>query len=148
MLEPLTSAPWWRIALATIAGYALWSLLWLGGNYLFLARAGEVIGRGEAFTERGPLLFALALSMCCSLAAGAAAAALGKPRVRGALIALCAALLLTGIGVQSGVWERMPLWYHLAFLALLAPMAWAGAWLARGRGARGGALHALHSPRR
>jgi hypothetical protein len=30
-------------------------------------------------------------------------------------------LLATGLGVQSSAWSQLPVWYHLAFLALLIP---------------------------
>lgn len=43
-------------------------------------------------------------------------------------------LLLTGIGVQASVWTQMPVWYHLSFLVLVAPVTLAGARLARRKG--------------
>lgn len=39
-----------------------------------------------------------------------------------------------GVAVQASVGSALPLWYHLAFLALLAPATLAGA-LLRPRGA-------------
>ena len=40
-------------------------------------------------------------------------------------------LLVVGVGVQAAMWNLMPLWYHLPFLALLLPATLAGAALAR-----------------
>jgi len=31
-------------------------------------------------------------------------------------------LLVTGVAVQINVWPLMPLWYHLTFLILIAPV--------------------------
>ena len=52
------------------------------------------------------------------------------------------ALIQLGIGifVQSGVWDQMPLWYHLPFLALLLPANVYGAWLRDAAGRRVNAI--------
>ena len=47
------------------------------------------------------------------------------------VIAMALLLLLTGVGVQLGVWPLMPVWYHLLFLALIVPVAVFGGRLAR-----------------
>jgi len=31
-------------------------------------------------------------------------------------------LLIVGVIVQMGVWDKIPLWYHLTFWILLVPM--------------------------
>ena len=46
------------------------------------------------------------------------AVALGHGR-RGPVRVMALLLLATGIGVQISVWTRMPLWFHLSFLALI-----------------------------
>ena len=121
-----------RSVLAVIAGYALWTALWLGGNAAFFGEAAEVVGAGEAYTEAGPLALVIVLSLVCSLAAGFVAAKVAGPAARGAVLATALLLLLTGIGVQMGVWSLMPVWYHLTFLALIVPVVWVGGqWGAR-----------------
>lgn len=119
-----------RIVLGAIVGYALWTALWLGGQAAVGATWPEVqraFDEGGAYTATAPLLVSLLLSVVCSLVSGAAAAAVGRES-RGAAVLVMAVLLLgTGIGVQAAVWERMPLWYHLSFLALLLPASMIGA---------------------
>lgn len=110
-----------RAALAVIAGYLVWTALWLGGNAAFFGAAARVVEAGVAFTAPGPLAGLLALSLVCSVAAGLTAAAIAKARARAAVLVLAVLLLATGILVQSGVWPLMPLWYHLTFLALIVP---------------------------
>ena len=112
-----------RVIVAVIAGYAVWTALWLGGNAVLFAEAAAVIGDGEAYTAAGPLAGVIVLSVACSLAAGLTAAAMARVKARGAVLSMAALLLLTGIGVQAGVWSFMPVWYHLIFLALIVPVA-------------------------
>jgi len=124
-----------RLILGAIAGYAVWTVIWLGGNALFFAEAKEVVARGEAYTRIGPLMGALVLSILCSLAAGVTAGAIGRARAGGTALAAGLLLLATGIFVQGGARDQMPLWYHLAFLLLLLPLTLLGAgWAKRRRG--------------
>jgi hypothetical protein len=127
-----------RAVIGIIVGYAVWTVIWLGGNAIIFMDIAESIGRGQAYLKPGPYLGVLALSIFCSLAGGASAAAIAPQRARSATIVLAALLLLTGIGVQIGVWDMMPLWYHLSFLGLLVPTVLAGGRLVskRTQGAR------------
>ncbi len=111
-----------KVVIAVVAGYAAWTVLWLGGNAALFAEAAEVVGAGEAYTEAGPLVGALVLSVVCSVVAGLLCAKLAGERAKGALTTLAALLLATGLGVQGGVWDLMPVWYHVTFLALLVPV--------------------------
>jgi hypothetical protein len=123
-----------RAILGVIAGYAVWTVIWLGGNSAFFGAAAEEVRGGRPFTAAGPLVALVGLSVVCSLAAGLATAAIAKERRRPAVLVMAALLLITGIAVQAGVWALMPLWYHLTFLALLVPVAVLGGRLV-GRGA-------------
>lgn len=116
-----------RAIVGVVVGYIVWTVLWLGAGMFLLPEAGAKVGRGEAFTEAGPLAIAIGVSVACSLAAGFTCAKIvaGKPGL-GAAGALCASLLATGILVQASIWKLEPLWYHLTFLVLLAPMTLAG----------------------
>jgi len=124
----------WKPVLAVVAGYALWTIIWLGGGRALLAAFPDALPAGdvEAQTiESTPYLAsALVLSVVCSLAAGAICR-IGGTRWLTSAIVLAALLLLTGIGVQLGSWELMPVWYHLAFLALLVPVTLCGARITR-----------------
>ena len=115
-----------RMIIGAIVGYVVWTAIWLTVNAMVFAEAGEVIAAGDAFTETGPLLGVLALSIACSLAGGVAAAIAGGERARGAVLGNALLLLATGIFIQAGIWSLMPVWHHLIFLALLVPMTLLG----------------------
>lgn len=116
-----------RATLAVIVGYAVWTALWLGGNAIFMNDTAETVGNGTPFTDTGPLLGAIGLSVLCSLAAGATTASIALHARRSSVTVLAIALLATGIFVQASVWTLMPTWYHVVFLALLVPFVLLGA---------------------
>lgn len=113
-----------RAALAVIAGYAVWTVIWLAGG------AGVAAAFPGAFPEEGrfeqapPLIALLVLSLVCSLAAGASCGAIAKSSRPVLITAIL--LLITGIGVQAAAWSSYPLWYHIPFLALLIPATGVG----------------------
>ena len=115
-----------RLILGAIAGYIVWTLIWLGTNQVLFADAGQVIADGEVFSDAGTLAAILALSVVCSLAGGIVAAKVGAARARGAVWSNAIVLLLTGIPIQAGIWNQMPAWYHISFLVLLIPMTLVG----------------------
>ncbi len=116
-----------RAIIAAIAGYAAWTLLWLGGNVILFAEAAEAVKNEQMYDKTGPLLGVLVLSIICSTTAGMAVAAIARKKPLPATAIMATLLLLTGIGVQLSVWSLMPVWYHLAFLILIAPMCALGA---------------------
>lgn len=122
----------WKLVLAVIAGYALWTVLWLGGGQGLLAAFPDAMPQadGQPIGSTPYLVGALVLSVICSLAAGALCR-LGKAHWLAAAITLSVLLLLTGIGVQASSWDLMPVWYHLPFLILLVPATLLGARIAR-----------------
>jgi len=126
-----------RAFLAVIAGYLVWTALWLGGNAAFFGAAAKVVEAGVPYTAAGPLAGLLALSVVCSIAAGLTAAAIAKQRARAVVLVMAALLLLTGILVQIGVWPFMPVWYHLTFLALIVPASILGGRLIKRAADRG-----------
>ena len=123
-----------RMIIAIVAGYAAWTALWLGGNAMFFGEATEVVRAGEPYTKAGPLAGVIVLSVVCSVVAGLVTAGIARARAQRAVVIVAALLLITGIGVQIGVWAMMPLWYHLTFLALIAPVVMLGARLRGGAG--------------
>jgi len=119
-----------RVVLGVIVGYAVWTALWLGGNLGLqqaFAEAYEAFVAGEPITEIGYLGGALVLSVVCSFFAGLLTAKLAGDGASRAVWIMASLLLLTGIGVQVGAWDRMPVWYHLTFLILLIPVCLVGA---------------------
>lgn len=109
---------------AVVAGYALWTALWLGGNAALFGGAATAVEAGQRYDAPGPLAGVIGLSLVCSLAAGLVCASIA--RARGPVLVMALLLLATGIFVQAGVWELMPAWYHLTFLALIVPVALLG----------------------
>lgn len=111
-----------RTILAALAGYAVWTVLWLAGNKAFFEEAVEAVAEGGSFTEGGPLIGAVVLAVVCSLAGGLVSAKVDTVTSGRAALVLGFALLATGVAVQARVWAQLPVWYHLAFLAVLVPM--------------------------
>jgi hypothetical protein len=116
-----------RSILAVLAAMAFWAALWVGGN------AALVAGLPGAFADDGStgrtdvLLVVLAWSVLLSVAAGWLVARLARRRPFAHALVLGLVQLAIGIGVQLGVWEAMPLWYHLLFLGLQVPAYLVGA---------------------
>ena len=116
-----------RYLLAVAAGFVLWTLLFLGGNALMTAIAPGAFNE-DGSTESAFLFFAiLCLTVAYSVVSGNVTARIAqKHRVRcGILLGLL--LLVVGIAVRIQFWDILPIWYNLAFLALLIPGAAAGA---------------------
>ncbi|RKY21445.1 MAG: hypothetical protein DRQ55_04270 [Planctomycetota bacterium] len=120
-----------RVIFAIVAGFSVWSALWLAGNTGIKSHEPWSFTEGEPYTERAPLLAALGLSVVCSLIGGACAAAIARELRRAALILLSLALVSVGAAIQAQVWQLMPLWYHLMFLLLLPPATLLGGRLIR-----------------
>lgn len=109
-----------RTTLAIVAGFLLWSALWVGGHQAAVA-AFPSWYEGEGIPS-GTAIFAgyLAFSVVCSYLSGQLTSRIAARESR-AVLGLGLLLLLVGIGVQASVWNREPLAYHLCFLALLVP---------------------------
>ena len=87
-----------NVVIAIIAGYAVWTAVWLGGNALFFSDAKEVVGAGERYDATGPLVAIVGLSVVCSLLAGLVAAKIAGDKAPRAVRITALLLLLTGIG--------------------------------------------------
>lgn len=116
-----------RQVLAVVAGFTLWSILWLAYNVVLVKLGVLPQDQTQPLQETGALLALLVGSIIASLLAGYAAAVAGKAASLRPVAALGLLLLAVGIFVQSQFWLLMPLWYHLLFLALLLPACIAGA---------------------
>ncbi|HEY2895996.1 MAG TPA: hypothetical protein VGJ12_02580 [Gemmatimonadaceae bacterium] len=113
--------------LGVVAGFILWSVLWLSLNQLLLLLGIMSPHVTEPMADAKPLLLLLVGSVLISLMSGYVTA-----RIAGVAWALPAAalgvlLLATGVFVQLKLWYLIPLWYHLSFLLLLIPMTLLGA---------------------
>jgi len=111
-----------KIILGVVAGFFVWSILWVGTDAVLKAVWAGYKENVEAMSfSPAMLIVPLILSAVCSITAGFVAALIAGENSKSPLI-LGALLLIVGIFAQMGVWEKIPLWYHLAFWILLIPM--------------------------
>jgi hypothetical protein len=115
-----------RQVIAVAAGYALWSVLWLGYGAALRRMAILPTAETAAIEDTTPLLALLAGAVVASLVAGYIVATINRTAGTAAVLALGLLLLATGVFVQMQYWHFMPLWYHVAFLGLLLPVCVAG----------------------
>lgn len=121
-----------RIILGVIAGFIVWSIVWVGMDALLSAISPGWLGknfvefqnavnRNESFTPPVSVsVYLVFQSVLCSLVAGFTAAAIAKEN-RKSTLALGVLLLATGVFVEASHWNYFPLWYHISFLLLLIP---------------------------
>ena len=126
-----------RIILAIIAGFVVWTLLWIGTDEVLrmlspdwyrahqLGMEKAMTNKAEFTADTGILLISLFRSVIISLASGFLAAVIARGDSK-AYVVLGILLLLVGSAVQIMTWNYMPLWYHLLFLALIVPMTYFG----------------------
>jgi len=108
--------------LGVVAGFFVWSILWVGTDAVLKAVWAGYKENVEAMSfSPAMLIVPLILSAVCSITAGFVAALIAGENSKSPLI-LGALLLIAGIFAQMGVWDKIPLWYHLAFWLLLIPM--------------------------
>ncbi len=120
---------------SVVSGYLAWTVLFLGGGAVLRAAFAAAHAADGRVDATGVLLLYLALSVLASAVAGAVTARLAPRRAMAHVGVLAALLLATGLPVQVSVWETLPVWYHVLFLAALVPVTWLG-----GRGQRRAAL--------
>jgi len=123
-----------RKILAIVAGFVVWTIIWLGGNAVVQTAAADAIGEDGSVTSAGVLLLLLVISIVCSAAGGFVTAKVATEGAAKIVLTLGIVLLVVGIAVQVfAAWDLMPVWYHLIFLVLLVPMAIAGGRMAGAR---------------
>ncbi len=126
-----------RIILGVVAGFIVWSVIWVGSDQVLMNASPDWYGSHQdrlqtAIFNEKPfpadstiLAMHLVRSVIISLMAGFLAAFVANEN-RKAPLALGIVLLLFGLMVQVMVWNYLPVWYHIAFLALLVPATLAG----------------------
>lgn len=115
-----------RGIVSVIAGFVLWSVLWVGSNQVVHRLMPDAFGADGSVGSGGILVGFIVLSVVFSVLAGYTTASLARGRIRPALV-LAVIQVVIGVFVQSMYWHVLPMWYHLAFLVLLAPAILAGA---------------------
>ena len=122
-----------RIILGAIAGFIVWSILWVGSDALFSAISAdwkktstdfqEAVAANTPYALSSTVLIALLVkSFIVSIISGFITALIAKENTKSTFV-LGILLLLFGIFVQYSHWNYMPLWYHIPFLIMLIPMA-------------------------
>jgi len=121
-----------RIILGLIAGFIVWSIVWVGMDALLSAISPgwfgknfvefqNAVNRNESFTPPVSVsVYLIFQSVLCSLIGGFTAAAIAKEN-RKSTLTLGVLLLATGVFVEAYHWNYFPLWYHVSFLLFLIP---------------------------
>ena len=131
-----------RIVLAVVAGFVTWIFEWSGLEKILSAIWPEWYGThqlafeaalliGSPFTPDSTIL--LIHILCASIASwisGFLAARIAGESKRAPQI-LSFLLLALGLAKMAMSWPLVPIWYHLAFTAVLTPMTILGAKLQR-----------------
>lgn len=115
--------------LSIVAGYAVWTVLFLGGSAGIRSVMASSHDAAGYTSDIAALLTYLVLSMIASVAAGYVTAKVSKVKVKRDSLILAGALLATGIPVQISSWSLIPIWYNLAFLVMLVPLTILGSTL-------------------
>lgn len=111
-----------RTVLGITVGFFVWSILWVGFDALLRAIWTNYNESAKAMTFSSAMLIVpLVLTALVSIVSGFVAASVSRENSKVPLI-LGILLLIVGIFVQLNVWDKIPLWYNLAFWILLVPM--------------------------
>lgn len=130
-----------RLVLGVVAGFIVWSLLWVGSDAVFGMISpdwGKTSADFQAATENKTpftldswiFIVLLIKSFIVSIISGFVTALIARETLK-STVGLGVLLLVFGIFVQASVWNYMPLWYHIPFLLMLIPMAVVGGKLLR-----------------
>ena len=115
-----------KIILGVVTGFIVWSILWVGVDAILRAVWTSYDESVKAMTFSSAMLSVpLVLSAVVSLISGYVTALISKENTKSPLI-LGILLLIVGVFVQMGVWDKIPFWYHLTFWILLIPMTLLG----------------------
>lgn len=117
-----------KTVIAIVVGYVAWTVVWLAGNAALSSSGMLPSDPTQAVSAPATLAALLVLSIVASVIAGFLAQRIDRYSM--ALGILIVLLVATGAAVQWSVRALMPIWYHVTFLALLAPMCGVGGRLA------------------
>jgi hypothetical protein len=116
-----------RSLLAVLAGLITWFVVATLGNFLIRALLpGYVAAEPNMTFTLAMMVSRLGLAVVSSLVAGYVCALVAGGKL-GAAYACAAVLLLCFLPVHYNLWHKLPAWYHLFFLATLAPLVLLGA---------------------
>ena len=127
---------------ASLFGYVIWTAVFFAGNAVVRSAMPDVHDEAGVSSDPVALLFYLLVSFVASLTGGFTTGKIAtKPSTTWVWI-LGVLLLATGIPVQMGYWDQIPLWYHVVFLAALIPVTLVGGRVAGSAGSSGEAAPA------
>jgi hypothetical protein len=126
-----------RTTLSVVAGFFTWIVVWIGIEKMLSAIFPVAYGapqlafqvaikNGGAFTADTTLLLShIVIVTIVAALSGFVAALVAKGNQRAPLVL---SFVLLAIGVLKALmsWSLVPLWYHIAFTALLVPMTLIG----------------------
>jgi hypothetical protein len=122
-----------RSILAVLAGFLTWFVVATLGNFLIRALLpGYAAAEPTMSFTLAMMVSRLGLAVVSSLVAGYVCSLVARGK-RGAAYACAVVLLLCFLQVHYGLWNKLPVWYHLFFLTTLAPLVLLGAALQRRR---------------
>ena len=93
----------------------------------------EAFREDGGVNEAGLLVLILLVSVVLSLLAGFTTAFISSRNQMKPILTLAVIQVVIGIVVEAAYWSVIPVWYHIAFVLLLAPAIIVGGKLARGR---------------
>lgn len=115
-----------RSIASILAGFTVWTVLWLTINQTLLAVASQHFTPEGTTDHAGVLLTVLIASVLFSVLAGWLTAKIARHKPIAHALGLGLLLLVVGLFMQVQYWNAVPVWYHLSFLALLVPAAMFG----------------------
>ena len=122
-----------RVILGIVVGFIAWSILWVGSDQLLAVLSPAWYGAHQAAFDKAMfnkepftpdntiVILHLVRSVIISIMSGFLAAVIARGN-RNAPLGLGILLLAVGVLFEVMAWNYLPIWYHLAFLALLVPM--------------------------
>ena len=123
----------WRTIAGICAGLVAWAVVATLLNFgLRLGLPGYIEAEPVLAFTLVMKIARLALAALACLAAGATVGAIA-PASRAAPWVVGVVLLAVFVPVHVGLWDKFPVWYHLTFLATLAPLTALGAAALRAR---------------
>lgn len=109
-----------------LVGMLFWGGLWQGAWVIAMGMFPDDLAVDRPVTSIAALLFFIVYSIALSVGAGFLTALVQGERPMPAVMILAVIHTAIGIGVQYSVWDLMPVWYHLIFLAAVMPATLAG----------------------
>ncbi len=112
-----------RNGFAILIAPGVWLALAFPGNQLVFLVYPEAL---DGQTPLGYLVLSLVVSAVYTFVAGAVCGWIAKPDFTRIGLLAGLALLALGVLTQSVYWDALPLWYHIAAIPFIVPVAMAG----------------------